>query len=65
VAAASPARRRRLRRLLRTTLVLVLVLLLPVAWSLGRAVTAPGTDSVAARVAEWGRDHGLGAIVTS
>lgn len=43
----------------------MLVLLLPVAWSLGRAVTAPGTDSVAARVAEWGRDHGLGAIVTA
>ena len=26
---------------------------------------APGTDSVAARLAEWGRDHGLGWAVTA
>jgi uncharacterized protein YigE (DUF2233 family) len=26
---------------------------------------APGTDSVAARLAEWGRDHGLGWAVTT
>src|SRR5207253_2265803 len=26
--------------------------------------TAPGTYSVAARLAEWGRDHGLGGLVT-
>lgn len=30
---------------------------------MGSALTAPGTDSVAARLAEWGRDHGLGAVV--
>jgi hypothetical protein len=65
VAAASPAKRRRRRRLLRTVVVLVLVLLVPVGWSLGHAVTAPGTDSMAARVAEWGRDHGMGALVTA
>jgi len=63
--AASPAKRRRVLRLLRTVVVVVLVLLLPVGWSLGRAVTAPGTDSMAARVAEWGRDHGMGALVTA
>ncbi len=65
MAAASPAKRRRLLRLLRTVVVVVLILLLPVGWSLGRAVTAPGTDSMAARVAEWGRDHGMGALVTA
>ena len=48
------------------TLALIAVLLLgSVAWSLGRAVTAPGTDSMAARVAEWGRDHGMGVLVTA
>ncbi len=65
MAAASPAKRRRVLRLLRTVVVVVLILLLPVGWSLGRAVTAPGTDSMAARVAEWGRDHGMGALVTA
>jgi hypothetical protein len=35
-----------------------------VAWSVGGVLTAPGTDSVAARLAEWGRDHGLGGAVT-
>ncbi len=47
-----------------TLLTLVTLFVVSVVWSLGRAVTAPGTDSVAARVAEWGRDHGLGALVT-
>ena len=65
MAAASPAKRRRLFRLLRTLTVLLLVLMVPVGWSLGHAVTAPGTDSLAARVAEWGRDHGMGALVTA
>ena len=35
-----------------------------VAPSLVTALTAPGADSTAARLAEWGRDHGLGATVT-
>jgi hypothetical protein len=34
-------------------------------WSLGSALTAPGTDTVPARLAEWARDHGLGAVVSS
>lgn len=33
------------------------------AWSVGTALTAPGTDAISARLAEWGRDHGLGAVV--
>ena len=48
------------------TVILVLVLLLgSLAWSIGRVLAAPGTDTVAARLAEWGRDHGLGFVVTA
>ena len=32
--------------------------------SLWEALTRPGSDSVAARLAEWGRDHDLGPVVT-
>jgi Phosphodiester glycosidase len=53
------------RKVLRTMILLVVLLVGTVSWSLGRALTAPGTDSVAARLAEWGRDHGLGALVTA
>ncbi|MDQ2850579.1 MAG: phosphodiester glycosidase family protein, partial [Actinomycetota bacterium] len=34
-------------------------------FSVGGALTAPGTDSTAARLAEWGRTHHLGFVVTS
>ena len=34
-----------------------------VGWSIGTALAAPGTDTVEARLAEWGRDHGLSAAV--
>lgn len=34
-------------------------------WSVGSVLAAPGTDTVAARLAEWGRDHGLGFVVTA
>lgn len=34
-------------------------------WSIGSVLSAPGTDTVAARLAEWGRDHGLGFVVTA
>jgi hypothetical protein len=36
-----------------------------IGWSIGSALMAPGTDSIAARLAEWGRDHGLGPFVTA
>ncbi|HEY2226040.1 hypothetical protein [Actinomycetospora sp.] len=45
-------------------MVALLVLGVVVAPSLVTALTAPGADSVAARLAEWGRDHGLGSTVT-
>ncbi len=34
-------------------------------WSIGGALTAPGTDSVSARLAGWGRDHYFGGLVTA
>lgn len=33
-------------------------------WSLGSVLAEPGTDTVSARLAEWGRDHYLGNIIT-
>jgi len=45
--------------------VLVVVLLLWPAWSIGGALTAPGTDSTAAKLAEWARFNGLGWAVSS
>jgi hypothetical protein len=64
-----PRRFRRLRSpwLLRTAAALAVVLLVLAAAatpSLVHALTRPGSDTVAARLAEWGRDHGLGPLVT-
>ncbi len=44
--------------------VLMVVLLLWPAWSIGGALTAPGTDSTSARLAEWARFNGLGWVVS-
>jgi hypothetical protein len=52
------------RRIVRVALAAVLVFLVVVAWSIGGALTAPGTDSTAARLAEWGRDHGFNGVIT-
>ncbi|HEX4226268.1 MAG TPA: hypothetical protein VHZ97_28155, partial [Pseudonocardiaceae bacterium] len=57
-------RRPVVRRVRRIVLAALLVFLIIVGWSIGGALTAPGTDSTAARLAEWGRDHGLGGMVT-
>ncbi|MCW2598891.1 MAG: hypothetical protein JWM02_720 [Frankiales bacterium] len=54
---------RRRRRALRAVRLVVVGLLLLVGVSLGRALTGPGTDSVAARAAEWARSHGLSAVI--
>ncbi|MGI8457430.1 MAG: phosphodiester glycosidase family protein [Propionibacteriaceae bacterium] len=51
-------------RLLIMASALVLALLVPVV-SLGRAVATPGTDTAAAKAAEWARGHGLGFAVTA
>jgi hypothetical protein len=42
----------------------VIVLTAVAGPSLVHALTRPGSDGVAARLAEWGRDHGLGPVVT-
>lgn len=56
----------RLPRKWKLTIILVLILALgSLSWSIGRTLAAPGTDTVAARLAEWGRDHGLGFAVTA
>lgn len=68
---APPAKRRRFRRtrrLLRTRTVRVLLVLTTVGalilgHSVSLALTAPGTDSVTARLAIWARDHKAGAVV--
>jgi Phosphodiester glycosidase len=41
----------------------MVVLLLWLTWSIGGALTAPGTDTTSARLAEWARFHGLGWAV--
>jgi hypothetical protein len=45
-------------------LAVLTVLTLIAGPSLLAALTRPGTDSVAARLAEWARNHGLGSIIT-
>jgi hypothetical protein len=42
----------------------LLVLLLWLTWSIGGALTAPGTDTTSARLAEWARFNGLGWVVS-
>jgi Phosphodiester glycosidase len=39
--------------------------LVVVLWSVSTALLAPGTDPVTARLAEWGRNHYLGSVITS
>jgi hypothetical protein len=45
--------------------VLIVVLLLWPAWSIGSALSAPGTDTTSARLAEWARFNGLGWVVSA
>lgn len=64
-----PARRRnrasrRNRVWWRPLLLAVSVALAWLVWSVGGALAAPGTDPTAARLAEWGRSHGLDPVVT-
>ncbi len=58
-----PYRRRRRHRVLKTISAVLLVVLVPTGVSVGRALSAPGTDSTAARLAEWGRGHGMSALI--
>ena len=67
-AGGPPARRRsasRRRQLLaRRVGVVLLVALMVVGYSIGGALTRPGNDTLAQRLAEWGRDHHLNWAVT-
>ena len=42
----------------------VVIALVSTSWSLASALRAPGTDDVPTRLAEWGRDHSMGPLVT-
>ena len=42
----------------------IALFLVVVLYSISVALLAPGTDPVSARLAEWGRNHGLGSLVT-
>jgi hypothetical protein len=42
----------------------LIVVLIPISWSVGHAMTMPGGGSVSQRLAEWARDHYLGPVVT-
>jgi hypothetical protein len=57
-------RRERRRRALAAVVLVVAVLLALACVSIGRALTAPGTDPAAARLAEWARGHRFGGAVT-
>ncbi len=61
----TPRRLRRPRRPRVAVAVAVAALLVvQPAWVLGVALTAPGSDDVTARIAKWGRNYGLGGVIT-
>jgi hypothetical protein len=53
----------RTRRTGRGLALALAALLVVVGYSVGQALSSPGTDSTAARLAEWARGHGLSAVV--
>ncbi|WP_328911991.1 MULTISPECIES: phosphodiester glycosidase family protein [unclassified Streptomyces] len=59
----TPAQLRRRRLATRGALGVCVICVGTVGWSVGRALTYPGKDSSAARLAEWARDHELGFVV--
>src|SRR5215475_4676341 len=52
------------RRWSRITAAVLIVVLVPVSWSVGHALTMTGGGAVSQRLAEWARDHYLGPLVT-
>ncbi|MDG4863765.1 phosphodiester glycosidase family protein [Streptomyces sp. T-3] len=59
---AAPSRRRR-RAVTRTVIGACVLCVATLSWSVGEALTYPGDDSVAARLAGWAREHKLGLVV--
>jgi len=47
-----------------TILTVMGMLLITAGLSIKQTLTAPGSDGTSVRLAEWGRDHGLGPVVT-
>jgi hypothetical protein len=54
-----------LSKLKRTLIAVPSLFLVVVLWSVSTALLAPGTDPLSARLAEWGRNHYLGFVVTA
>lgn len=52
-------------RMRRAVVIVLAVSLSWLTWSVGGALVAPGSDSVAARLAEWGRQHHLGLVINA
>jgi hypothetical protein len=48
----------------RAALAALAIFAISTTWSVLSALRAPGTDDVPTRLAEWGRDHSLGPLVT-
>jgi hypothetical protein len=61
----NPKQRGRRKIVVRSLWGCVLLFFGTVAWSITGALTSPGTDTVQARLAEWGHDHGLATVVTT
>lgn len=61
----NPKQRRRRKIVVRSLWGCVLLFFGTVAWSIAGALTSPGTDTVQARLAEWGRDHGMAGVVST
>src|SRR5215475_11335928 len=56
--------RSRARLTVRVMLAMVATFVFIVGWSLDHALTTPGGGTFAERIAEWARNHNLGALVT-
>ena len=56
---------KRLSRVKRALIAVPSLFLIVVLWSVSTALLAPGTDPLSARLAEWGRNHYLGFVVTA
>jgi hypothetical protein len=65
LAAKSQARHRHVRRGRRIVALVLVALLIPVAWSYYRALTAPGSNSAGVRTVEWLKDNGMNGVVNS
>jgi hypothetical protein len=59
----TPAQLRRRRLVTRSVAGVCVICAGTLGWSVGQALTYPGKDSTAARLAEWARDHELGFVV--